>query len=445
MKAFKAYDIRGEYGVDFDKESVYKMGFFLPQLLHVDKILVGRDIRLSSDEIFETLTQGIIDAGCDVYNIGLATTPMVYYATAKHGFEASVQITASHNPKNHNGLKISGKNAMPIGYDTGLKDLEYKVEHDKVAAKAVKGKIIELQLLDEYIQFQLSYRPAFDNLNMVVDCSNGMANLLVDKIFGSRPYYINKTMDGSFPGHEPNPLEPKNIVQLQQTVKQQHADIGVIFDGDADRVMFVDEKGDFISPDLMIALLGHYFLEERKEYGNVLFDIRTSKSVKEYLQNMGATINIWRVGRAYAALKLREIDGVFGGELAGHYYFRDFFYSDSGMLASILILNILAKFKSEGKTVSQVVAGIVNYANSGEINYVVDNKSETMEKIKNYFCEKETYTEYFDFDGYRIEFKDWWFNIRPSNTEPYLRFIAEARTQTLLQEKLQIVRQLIGQ
>lgn len=445
MKAFKAYDIRGEYGVDFDKESVYKMGFFLPQLLHVDKILVGRDIRLSSDEIFETLSQGIIDAGCDVYNIGLATTPMVYYATAKHGFEASVQITASHNPKNHNGLKISGKNAMPIGYDTGLKDLEYKVEHDKVAARAVKGKIIELQLLDEYIQFQLSYRPAFDNLNMVVDCSNGMANLLVDKIFGSRPYYINKTMDGSFPGHEPNPLESKNIVQLQQTVKQQHADIGVIFDGDADRVMFVDEKGDFISPDLMIALLGHYFLEERKEYGNVLFDIRTSKSVKEYLQNMGATINIWRVGRAYAALKLREIDGVFGGELAGHYYFRDFFYSDSGMLASILILNILAKFKSEGKTVSQVVAGIVKYANSGEINYVVDNKSETMEKIKNYFCEKETYTEYFDFDGYRIEFKDWWFNIRPSNTEPYLRFIAEARTQTLLREKLQIVRQLIGQ
>lgn len=443
INAFKAYDIRGEYGKDFDKEIVYKIGFFLPKLLQTDKILVGRDIRLSSQEIFLALTQGITDAGCDVYDLGLATTPMVYYFTAQHHFKASVQITASHNPKNHNGLKISKTNAEPVGYNTGLKDLEHWVENEPIITTGKKGKIEQYNCMSEYEQFLLSYKPDFDNLKIVVDCSNGMACLLVDKILGAKPHYINKRMDGNFPGHEPNPLEMENIVQLQTAVQHSHADIGVIFDGDADRVMFVDENAQFISPDLMIALLGHYFYEKKNLSGKVLFDIRTSRDVKEYLIQLGGEPYMWKVGRAYAALKLKEIDGLFGGELAGHYYFKDFFYSDSAMLAVILMLNIMADFKRKNISVSQAIAKIKKYENSGELNFKVQNKTKIMEMLKDYFCEQESCLHLYDFDGYRIEFADWWFNIRPSNTEPYLRFIAEAKTKDLLNEKIHIVEQII--
>ena len=443
MKAFKAYDIRGVYGKDFTKEDVYKIGFFLPELLKADKILVGRDDRVSSVEIYQALTRGITDAGADVYDLGLATTPMVYYFTAKHHFEASVQITASHNPKEYNGLKVSAKNASPVGYDTGLGKLEYWVENENVVPLSAKGKIVDYSSKDEYIVFLKSYLNDFSNMNMVVDCSNGMACLLVKSVLGDGPMYLNDVLDGTFPNHEPNPLEAENIVQLQQAVKAQRADIGIIFDGDADRVMFVDENADFISPDLMIAVLGHYF-KERQLSGNVLFDIRTSKSVEEYLVQLGFEPNIWKVGRAFAALKLRELDGVFGGELAGHYYFKDFFYSDSGMLACVILLDIFAGFKRKGISVSQVIKQIVKYANSGEINFKIDDKLSAMEAIKEYFCKEELPTKIYDFDGYRIEFKDWWFNIRPSNTEPYLRFLAEAKTQQLLDEKVEIVKRLLG-
>jgi phosphomannomutase len=442
MKAFKAYDIRGVYGKDFTKEDVYKTGFFLPGLLNAGKVLVGRDVRVSSDEIYEALTKGITDAGADVYDLGLATTPMVYYFTAKHHFSASVQITASHNPKEYNGLKISAENASPVGYDTGLSKLEYMVENEKVVPVSSKGKIMDYSSKDEYIVFLKNYISDFSNLNLVVDCSNGMACLLVKSVLGDKALYLNDNLDGTFPSHEPNPLEAENIVQLQQVVKKQNADIGIIFDGDADRVMFVDENADFISPDLMIAVLGHYF-KEKRQMGNVLFDIRTSKSVEEYLVKLGFTPNIWKVGRAFAALKLRELDGVFGGELAGHYYFKDFFYSDSGMLACVILLDIFADFKNKGLTVSQVIQQIVKYANSGEINFKIEDKQAAMETIKDYFCNLESPIKIYDFDGYRIEFKDWWFNIRPSNTEPYLRFLAEAKTQQMLGEKVKIVKQLL--
>ena len=442
MKAFKAYDIRGIYGIDFTKEDVYKVGFFLPELLKTDKVLVGRDVRVSSDEIHKALTLGITDAGADVYDLGLATTPMVYYFTAKHHFSASVQITASHNPKQYNGLKISAENASPVGYDTGLSELECMVKNEQVVPVSSKGKIVDYPSKEEYISFLKSYITDFSNLKMVIDCSNGMACLLVKSVLGDKHLYLNDNLDGTFPSHEPNPLEAENIVQLQQAVKQQQADIGIIFDGDADRVMFVDENANFISPDLMIAVLGHYF-KKKNQMGNVLFDIRTSKSVEEYLIKLGFIPNIWKVGRAFAALRLRELDGIFGGELAGHYYFKDFFYSDSGMLACVILLDIFADFKRKGLTVSQVIKQIVKYANSGEINFKIEDKQAAMETIKNYFCTLESPIKIYDFDGYRIEFEDWWFNIRPSNTEPYLRFLAEAKTQQMLVEKIEIVKQLL--
>ena len=446
MGAFHAYDIRGIYNVDFDKETAYKVGYFLPELLSADKVLVGRDARVSSPEIHDYLLKGITDAGADVYDVGLSTTPMVYWGTANYGFKASVQITASHNPAEYNGLKVSRENALPVGLDTGLGQIKEWIESGRPTPVAdVKGKVYEKDIKKDYIDFLLKYKGDWSNLKIAMDVSNGMASLFVRDIFGDQPAYIYEQMDGSFPNHEPNPLVMANVEDLKKLVAQTKADVGVIFDGDADRVMFVDENSRFISPDLMIAVLGHYFLEERGEKGYIHQDIRSSKAVGEYLAPMGGIMNTWRVGRAYAALKLRELDGVYGGELAGHYYFRDFFYSDSGLLAAILILNVIAKKKAEGLTLSQLIARIEKYQNSGEINFKLDRKQEAMDAVRDYFMSTEKATASMDFDGYRVEFSDWWFNIRPSNTEPYLRFLCEATTKELLDEKVAKVREIVAQ
>ncbi len=444
MGAFHAYDIRGIYNVDFDKETAYKVGYFLPELLSADKVLVGRDARVSSDEIHEYLLKGLTDAGADVYDIGLSTTPMVYFGTANYGFKASVQITASHNPAEYNGLKVSRENALPVGYDTGLGQIKEWIENGReTVPAAVKGQVHPMDIKADYLAFLLKYKGDWSSLRIAMDVSNGMASLFVRDIFGEQPSYIYEEMDGRFPNHEPNPLVQKNVEDLKKLVAQTGADIGVIFDGDADRVMFVDENSRFISPDLMIAVLGHYFLEERGEKGYIHQDIRSSKAVGEYLAPMGGVMNTWRVGRAYAALKLREIDGVYGGELAGHYYFRDFFYSDSGLLAAILILNVVAKMKAEGVSLSQLIARIEKYKNSGEINFRLEDKKGAMDAVRDYFMGTEQSTAYMDFDGYRVEFPQWWFNIRPSNTEPYLRFLCEATSQELLDEKVAKVREIL--
>ena len=444
MSAFKAYDFRGTFGKDFDLDTVYKFGYFLPSLLNTDKVLVGRDMRVSSPQMFEALANGITDAGADVYDMGLTTTPMVYYFTAQHHFDASVMITASHNPKEHNGLKVSRANALPVGYDTGLGEIERRIlAEEPVTPADTKGKIVPYDVTAEYLTFQSKFHHDISNLNMVMDCCNGMASILVKEIYGEQPTYLFDTLDGTFPNHEANPLEPENIVTLQQKVRETKADIGVIFDGDADRVMFVDENGDFIAPDLMIAVMGHYFIEEKGYQGKVIQDIRTSKSVAEYIEKLGREMEIWRVGRAYAALKLREIDGAFGGEFAGHYYFRDFFYSDSAMIASQVILYVFSEMKKKGISVSQLIKQVKQYANSGEINFTIQEKQAAMEAVKAHFCALEKPTKMMDFDGYRIEFQDWWFNIRPSNTEPYLRLLMEARTEALLQEKLDAMKAVL--
>ena len=446
MGAFHAYDIRGIYNKDFDKETVYKVGYFLPQLLGVNNIAVGRDARTSSPEIHEYLLKGITDAGADVTDIGLATTPMVYFATAKYGFGCSVQITASHNPREYNGLKVSRKEALPVGLDSGLGEIERWIAQGKETPKsATPGKVICKDIKAEYLQFQSRYKGDYSNLNIGIDLSNGMAALIVKDLIpeGENVAYIYDTIDGSFPNHDPNPLVAENVEALKALVAKRGCDIGVIYDGDADRVMFVDEKSRFIAPDLIIALMGHYWLEKRGLKGKVLQDIRSSKSVGEYLVPMGAQMATWRVGRAFAAPKLREIDGVYGGEFAGHYYFKEFFYSDSGIMASLIVLSILSDLKREGKTLSQEIDKIAAYNNSGEINFKIERKAEAMEAVKDWFTSVEKPTAIMDFDGYRVEFPDWWFNIRPSNTEPYLRLIAEAKGEKMLQEKVAKAREII--
>ncbi len=445
MGAFHAYDIRGIYNVDFDMEIAYKVGYFIPELLDTDKVLVGRDCRTSSDEIHDALIAGITDAGADVYDIGLSSTPMVYFGTAHYGFKASVQITASHNSREYNGMKVSTTDAAAVGYDAGLSTIKKWIDEGKdTPVKEKKGQVFGKDIHDEYLAFMNRYKEDYSGLNIAMDLSNGMANLFAKEIFGDKVHYLFDELDGTFPNHEPNPLIHKNVVPLEELVKKSGADIGVIYDGDADRVMFVDEKGQFISPDLIIALMGLYFISERGAKGcKVLQDIRSSKAVGEFLEPMGVEMHTWKVGRAFAARKLRELDGLWGGELAGHYYFKDFFYSDSGLLASLIVLNITARLKAEGKTISSAIANIVKYDNSGEINFRIENKQGAMDAVKEHFTAKETPTAFMDFDGYRIEFPDWWLNIRPSNTEPYLRFLCEASSEELLHNKVEETRELL--
>lgn len=439
MGAFHAYDIRGIYGVDFDKTTAYKVGYFLPSLLKTDKVLVGRDCRTSSDEIHDNLIKGITDAGADVYDIGLSSTPMVYFATANYGFNASVQITASHNPAEYNGMKVSRENALPVGYDAGLGQIKEWIEEGRETPIAARrGTVYEKDIHKDYIDFMLKYKGDYSDLNIAFDLSNGMSNLFAKEIYGEKPHYLFDTLDGRFPNHEPNPLVAKNVEPLRQLVKKVKADIGVIYDGDADRVMFVDEKGDFVAPDLVIAMMAKYFCDERgAKNPRVLQEIRSSKAVAEYLQKYNADVHTWRVGRAFAAPKLREIDGLWGGELAGHYYFKDFFYSDSGLLASMIVLRIVAALKKEGKTFSQQIARIAGYENSGEINFRLEDKAGAMKAVCAHFLQTLGEPQKFmDFDGFRLEYPTWWFNVRPSNTEPYLRFICEATTQEELQARI---------
>lgn len=439
MKAFKAYDIRGEWGTDLNEEIAYRIGYFLPQILKAKTFLVGRDMRLSSDTLFEQLARGLNDAGCDVDDIGLASTPLVYWSTARYGYEASVQITASHNPKNHNGLKISAANALPVGYDTGLNRLEALVESDTTCVPvAQRGTIRHKEVKDDYLVFQKQFVGDLSALNIAVDCSNGMSSLFVHDLIG-QAHYINDTLDGNFPSHEPNPLEAENQEQIKALVIKEKCDIGLLFDGDADRITFIDEKGYFISPDLIIAFLGNFFIGEQKQKGIVLQDIRSSRAIQEYLDRYQAKVETWRVGRAYAALKLRELDGVYGGELAGHYYFRDFYYSDSALLAASIVLRLLNQFKQEGRTMSQLISEITSYHNSGEINFKVEHKKEIMDAVRDHFTSLEKPERFLDFDGYRLDYKDWWLNIRPSNTEPYLRFLCEAKSENKLKEIIEIV------
>ena len=447
MGAFHAYDIRGIYNVDFDKETAYKVGYFLPGLLGAKEVLVGRDCRTSSQEIHDYLLKGITDAGADVYDVGLSSTPMVYFGTANYGFKASVQITASHNPAEYNGMKVSRENALPVGFDTGLGQIKQWIEEGRPTPVAdVPGRVHERDIRQDYVDFLLKFKGDYSNLNIAIDCSNGMSSLYVKQVYGDQPAYIFDTLDGRFPNHEPNPLIPKNVEPLKALVRKTSADIGVIYDGDADRVMFVDEKARFVAPDLIIALMAYYFCDERGvKNPRVLQEIRSSKAVGEFLAAYGAEMHTWRVGRAFAAPKLREIDGLWGGELAGHYYFKDFFYSDSGMLASIIVLRIVSALKAKGLTLSGEIDKLIRYKNSGEINFRVEDKKGAMDAVRDYFLAQEKAEAFMDFDGYRAEFPDWWFNIRPSNTEPYLRFICEATKDEVLQEKIAKVQEIIEQ
>lgn len=440
MSFFKAYDMRGEFGVDFDLDTVYRVGRWLPEILQAKRFLIGRDARISSEAVRDALCKGLRESGAAVDDMGMASTPMVYFMTAKEAYDASVQITASHNPPSHNGMKVSRAGAVPVGFDTGLGLLQQRVESgDLPLPAAVSGVYQKVSYQDDFIRWLMKWNFDFSEVRFAVDCSDGMASLMAHDLFQNHAIYLNDTPDGTFPHHSPNPLDPASREQTIAAVKENGLDCGVIFDGDADRVMFVDECGTFISPDCLIPVIARYFL--RTEPGaTVIHDIRTSRGAIEALRADGAKPVMGKVGHAYAKMLLRETGAVCGGELAGHYYFRDFYFCDSAGMAAMIVLAAVQEAKRRGQTFSQLMKPILRYANSGELNLKIQEKDAAIQAALNAAqafgapIGKET------FDGVRLEFSNGWMNLRKSNTEPYLRLIVEAADEKTLQTWLDVLK-----
>jgi phosphomannomutase len=440
MGIYKSYDIRGIYGKEWDEGTAHGIGRLLPGLLGAREVCVGRDARLSSPEIFDALTSGIMEAGCDVADIGLCDTPAVYYSTARYGFGGSVMITASHNPAEYNGLKISRAQAVPVGYDTGLQTLEKLMDARTSSAErsgAVRpGVMHAIDIRADYLSHLARFTPDISDISAVIDCSNGTVGVFLPDMLKALPGRFNTIFaepDGSFPNHPPNPLEEENLSALKERVLGDKADLGICFDGDADRVMFVDETGAFISPDLITCLIGDYYFRfhgERLAGGSraVTYDVRSSRAVVERLQYLGADPRICRVGHSFAKKLLRDTGGIFGGELAGHYYFRENYFCDSGMIAAFIVLSVLSR---EKKPLSGLIRALKKYSFSGELNFRVENSGEIVERIRGDYSGGTLN----DIDGIRIDFPSWWFNLRRSNTEPLLRLVVEAATADELRER----------
>ena len=425
MGFFKAYDMRGTFGVDFDLGTVRKIGMALPKVVGGGKWLVGRDCRTTSEAMRDALVGGLRAAGVDVTDIGLATTPMVYFFTVNGDFDGSVMITASHNPPGDNGLKVSKRGGLPVGYDSGLREVEACIGNIEVPATDPEPQATDARLhasdISRYTDWLLAHGGDLSGLRFAVDCSDGSAGILARRLFPGA-VLLNDVPDGTFPHHSPNPLKPDAREQIAATVREQHLDCGVIFDGDADRAMFVDENGSFIQPDYLIPILAETFTER----GAVIHDVRTSRAAIERLKEDGFTPVIGKVGHAFAKVLLRETGAICGGELAGHYYFRDFVHCDSGELAALRILSAFAAAKRAGKSVSGLMAPLLGkYANSGEVNFSVDDKPAAIKRVLAVAKTLGKETGRCEIDGFRIEYDEGWISVRQSNTEPLLRLIVE--------------------
>jgi len=474
MSFFKAYDMRGTFGVDFDLETVYKVGLALPKVVKGKRWLVGRDCRTTSDAVHDALVKGLSESGAEVSDLGLCTTPMVYYFTAADGFDGSVMITASHNPPTDNGLKVSKATALPVGYADGLNEVERLVKEGENLSnsgaqsassaqtptqsnnQAIKQSNTSSQL-SRYVEWQLKHSntQTLKHLSFAVDCSNGMASIFAREIFPDA-VLLNDTPDGTFPAHSPNPLKAEAREQIAKVVREKGLDCGVIFDGDADRAMFVDERGEFVQPDYLIPIVARATLaahvnqtiKQSKQSDNcpkIIHDVRTSRGAIETLKEDGFEPVMVPVGHAFAKPIIRKVGALCGGELAGHYYFSEFFGCDSGLLAATRILGEIAKAKAAGKTFSEMMKPIVSrYANSGEINFKVEDKEAAIARVLEVAKTLGEETSRSEIDGYRLEYREGWISIRKSNTEPYLRLLAECDTKERLSSWLSVLTKAIG-
>lgn len=430
---FKAYDIRGIYPDDINEEAAYNIGRAIVCHTKAENIVVGKDIRLSSDALEEKLIAGLIDQGANVIKIGLATTPMVYYASGKLAVDAGIIITASHNPAEYNGFKLCRKNAVPIGEGTGMEEIKALAASNAFPAAPAKGTITEnAEFRREYLDYIKSFFiPGAKKLKVVFDFANAMG--IIDKaVFEElgapiEPVYIFDDFDGRFPNHEANPLKTETMAALQKKVLETGADVGVSFDGDADRVGFVDEKGEIVPMDYPTALIAKEILKKHPG-GLILADLRSSNAVKEYIEAAGGRVGLCRVGHSLIKKQMRAQGAIFAGELSGHYYFQENFMAELSGLAAIMIFNLM---NETGKKLSELTADLKKYSHSGEINSDVADKAQVFAKLK----EKYKAGNLNELDGVRIDFPDWWFNVRASNTEPKIRLNLEAKTKALMEEK----------
>ncbi len=438
MSIFKAYDIRGIYPEQLEEGIARKIGNCFAQIIDGKRIVTSRDMRASSKPLQDALVKGLREAGKDVTNIGLASTPMMNFAVGKYGFDGGVQVTASHNPKEYNGFKTVGRETVPIGFETGLDIVERKVNADELIMAKEPGKLVEENVLASYVDYVLSFRGTLQPLHVVIDASNGMAGYTLPPILKQLPGTYEPLffdMDGTFPHHESNPLVDENLNALKKQVATARADLGVIFDGDADRAVFVDEEGESIRPDLITGIIAEELLQ-----GNVgekiLIDVRTSWAVKERIEELGCIPEYVQVGHAFARKKLREVDAILGGELAGHYYFRENFYGDSGVIAFLYVLRVLSR---KGRKMSEVVRPLSKYPGTGEMNFKTRHKDEIIERMRELYHDGRQSL----LDGLTVEYEDWWFNLRKSNTEPYLRLNVEARTEAVFEwKKIELVKRI---
>ena len=452
---FKAYDIRGIYPDQLNLEDAWKIGCaaarFLPSLVrgyqrgqpNSQSLCVGRDMRTHSEVIANALIEGMNAAGTNVIDLGMIDTPQIYFAINHLGTSGGVQVTASHNPAKYNGFKISGLGAKPVGADTGLKD----IKHIAMALLHTKGKatgsVEKRDLTAEYRNHVLKFlSPGRRKLKIAVDASNGMAGKMLPAIF--RPpecahiniVAINFEHAGAFK-HEPNPLIEQNLADIKAAVKKSKCSFGVCFDGDADRLIMVDEEGETIGCDLLTALMVPYFLKKQPKSA-VVYDLRSSRVVAEEIIKNGGTPRRERVGHAFMKKAMRDSHAVFGGELSGHFYYRDNFCTDSGFITLVHVINIV---REAGAPISELIKPLRRYHCSGEVNFQTEDKQAKMDELAKRYGDGQLD----HLDGITVGYKDWWFNCRPSNTEPLLRLNVEAKTKELLDEKFKEIRAILGE
>jgi phosphomannomutase len=434
-KVFKAYDIRGIHPAELDEDGAYAIGRAYVEQFEPRRIAVGRDMRVSSPSMAAALIRGVTDAGADVLDLGLVGTEMVYFAVGELELDGGVAVTASHNPKEYTGMKIVRGGALPVGGDSGLLDIRDRAMAlgDASEGQAL-GQVQEYDVWPAYVERVLSFVDvsAIRPLRVVIDAANGMAGVMLPPVLErlpieAVPYFFEP--DGTFPNHEPNPLLPENREFIVERTTTEGADFGVAFDGDADRCFFVDDEGDFVPGDFVTALLAESVLE-KSPGGKIIYDVRASWAVPETIEGAGGTALVNRVGHAFIKHRMREEDAVFGGEVSGHYYFRDFSQADSGVVPFLLMLELVSR---RGQKLSEILRPYRDrYFITGELNTPVPDVTRKLEELEERFGPEG---EVSHLDGVSIDGDEWHFNVRPSNTEPLLRLNLEARTEELMERK----------
>jgi len=435
INCFKAYDIRGKVPSELDAELAYKIGVAFARYINAEKIVIGRDVRRSSDALFDALARGLNDNGVDVIDLGLCGTEMVYYATPALEADGGIMITASHNPPEYNGMKFVKKHSVPVGYDSGLNEVERMILNNDLAPLSHDpGDTKQHNIMNGFINNLKKFYDAekIKPFKVVTNAGNGCAGLAIDELEEHLPVKLVKIFnepDSDFPNGVPNPLLPEKRQETIDAVIKNHTDLGVAWDGDYDRCFFFDEKGNFIEGYYIVGLLAKSIL--KKNPGEkIVHDPRLIWNTIDVVQKAGGTPVVSKSGHAFIKQKMREVNAIYGGEMSAHHYFRDNAYSDSGMIPFLLIMQLMSE---ENKKLSELVEEMIaEYPCSGEINSTIDNPAEKIKELANKYSDGKQDT----LDGLSVEYPEWRFNIRMSNTEPIVRLNVETRrNQNLLKDK----------